>query len=297
MLRSVIIGLAAAVGFSGVALAASQKATTQDIIESTFAGYVDAHIGLDGGREDYSNSAVKEWRDLYFGGAARGVVRINSALSVQGDVWADHFSGQDPRGVLPPWQNTYPGAGVHVTWHPDDTNEIGALLSLGGYWYSTSGYSESDPAANIAIEGVHSMGPWRFYGQAGLASYTGGPLATTSEHALYSALSVAYFVDPNLMIAGRLEGVYTTATTFSSPELTTTGRIEYKPAGSPVSYYLQATAFSWDDNNNFGPTGRGLEGIVNVGLRVPIGDTTTLQDLVSKVGLVDMNPLYGADSP
>ncbi len=106
------------------------------------------------------------------------------------------------------------------------------------------------------------------------------------------AVATAY-INPNFLVAGDF-GVYHVDENFGyeADGLRWGAMIEAKPEGSLLSYFAryQGGTLDWndDDENN-------VEHIVQAGIRLNFG-AVTLQDRDAAVGLLDLNPMYGANS-
>ena len=104
---------------------------------------------------------------------------------------------------------------------------------------------------------------------------------------------------PNLAVSANVGyAVFDPGTASSEPNTTWGARLEYKPDAAPVSVYAayEGQAVSVPSFVSGPPAPYTAETVLQhtfyIGLRVPLGKTT-VQDLDDRVGLVDMNPIFG----
>jgi hypothetical protein len=251
------------------------------------AGYVEAHGGEDFGSSthyDPGPDGTGTWSDYIAGGSGRVGVVVAPNFSVQGDIWTDTFY---------PTDNSAPGtdSGIagHLSWRStDDAALLGVLASvgMGGTYEGTVG--------NVGLEGAINLDNFRFYGQAGLTSGLSGDAATNGERDLYATLSASYFVDPNFVLSANIGADnWTQSNGDTSPEMSWGAKIEFKPDGSPISFFAAYQGFGFRSNYN-GQTDydAGTDHMFFIGARIPLG-ASTLQDTQRAAGLSDLNPSYG----
>jgi hypothetical protein len=254
------------------------------------AGYVDVHGGGLFGTDTYSDAVPPDETETasggIVGGAGRGAFTLGPGLTVQGDAWFDSFSlnvgGTD-------YQSSETGVGGHLAWHvPGGDDTLGVLASLG-----TNSSWDDGFYSNIGVEAVHNAGNWRLYGQAGWTRGLTGDAAANADSDLYAALEAEYFINPNLFVSASLGADRSTWPGAAQNELSWGARVEFKPDASPVSFYVAYQGWGWSTDYPTRPaTDTGVEHEILVGLRVPFG-VNTLQDMQTRVGLSDMNAIFG----
>ncbi|MDR3471276.1 MAG: hypothetical protein P4M09_06260 [Devosia sp.] len=247
-------------------------------------GYLDLHGGGEADTVTFEGLDPNTYSYGIIGGSGRGVIDISPTMSTQLDAWFDTFV-ESSGGA----GSTSSDSGVagHLTWHPSEQDSIGVLGSIG-----TAAYL-GGIMGNVGIEAARDFGNWRLYGQAGVSRGLSGEASDRDVSDLYATLAADYFVDPNLMLSGNI-GVdrlsYDSGT--EGAELSWGAKVEFKPDMSPVSFYLSYEGFGWDDTRDGAAYEHAVEHTFLAGIRIPFG-TDSLQNLQNRVGLSDMNPIFG----
>lgn len=268
----------------------------------SISGYVDLHFGPYVGEED-GNYPGGSWEDSWqggvFGGAGRAAVVLSPEFTVQGDAWFTGWFGEgswsntDSDGDDYSFDEMQGGIAGHASWRPDASMLLGGFASLGMY-------ADWGTFGTAGIEGAIGDEMWRAYGQAGLTAALGGDAGDVNAMDLYARGVLAYYLDPNLSVSANL-GV----DAFSSDEdggTTGTGvtwgaRLEYKPDSMPFTGYIAYQGWARTGEDNDPEDWTVAEHALVVGMRIPFGadGETTLRAMDDKVGLFDMNPLYGEE--
>ena len=266
------------------------------------AGYFSLQGGGQAISNDFSNGNSIPSQGGNVSAAARIGVVVDPRFSVQADLWYRYFYEQRNNAAQTSCQDQYPGAAVHLSWHPNsDANLVGLFGSLGQTVYTPLHNNTDSPGtsnwATQGIEGVWNLNDnWRLYGQAGVIEQLSGPIGTGNDRVGYGVLQATYYLTPNFTVSGwgGLSAYTDNYGTGKGGRIG--GRIEFKPDGSPVSLYASYQGRgSWDTitgGPRAGQTESLAENTVMVGLRVPFG-ASSLQDLDRSAGLVDMNTNYG----
>ena len=183
-----------------------------------------------------------------FGGEGRAAMQLGPSLSLQLNVWAEHWSGRSFFGDCrdwreQPWSVNRMGIGTHLTY---DTGsfQFGGFASLGartsegiflGFYPGTY--------ANFGLEGAFNAAKFRVYGQAGYTI----PLAPVPLRDLwasggirdfYGRLVGTFYPNPNIALSANVGFEILTGTDFWLPaNLLTWGCRGAIPAGRKASLF------------------------------------------------------------
>ncbi|MAZ16933.1 MAG: hypothetical protein CL535_11465 [Ahrensia sp.] len=279
MSRRLILATFMVTAIGGVATAADYAEPAAQYQAPLFFGYVDIHAG----HYDYDDGLdIFDEADGLIGGAARLAVRMSPSFTLQGDLWTN-MEMSDVNGSY-----DYPGAALHVTWNPGDGRMLGAMGSIGED-------NNRGRLANIALEGVHEMDRWRFYGQAGYMFGLTGSVDDTNDHYWYGAANATYFQTDNLALSASLGAAKQSYDFIGGPlevrYINWGLRAEIKHDTVPASAYFAYRGISSKVSSAIGD-GSAVDHRFVVGLRF-FFNQSTLREINRGIGLVDMNPAYG----
>jgi len=233
------------------------------------------------------------------GGLARAAWAINPALSLQLDIWAEHWGGQT---TFPGsecfecyWDATRAGIAKHLTYHSGNFL-IGGLASLGLRTNDLFFTGDNTTYGNLAIEAAMMAGNFRIYGQVGTTFAVWPEEARffwtdESVHNFYARLVGTFYVQPNFLISANIGGAIQNAFGLPAGTMLTWGaRTEFQPNGLPL-YFLAAYQGSRTlSAYNFLIT----DNVFRVGLGLNVNNTS-LQARDATTGLADYNCYYGVD--
>lgn len=251
------------------------------------AGYIQGHTAFEWGwstNYDPGPIITYVWQDVQTGGAVRAAATLGPNLTVQGDVWSTlAFSGAGLDGM--DW-----GTGAHLA-----LQSAGGGVMFGAFGTIGGGGFDSGILGNVGLEAVFNLDRWRFYAQVGMVNALTGNVLSNEERDIYATLAVNYFVTPNIFLSANIGADrWTTINGDASRELSWGGKLEFKmDDASATSFFVAYQGFAFHStyglSSNFE---RGLDHLVFVGFRVALG-ADSLQDLQRRVGLADLNPMYG----
>lgn len=273
----------AAAMVAGPALAADlmqpPEVTPAMMSPSPIVGYVDLHVGGEQYDENYSDG-TDSYSYFNFGGMGAAAIQLDPSLSTQFDAWSNTSNETDSSGD----SYTYTGIAGHLTWHTGPGTEVGVMGSIGTDGDGLNG--------TVAVEGATNIDNFRLYGQAGVVHGLTGYDAEYDESQLYAAVEGDYFVNPDLMLSGNIGASTETENDEDNYSALSWGlKAEFKPQGSPVSFYGAYQGIRYADDSSSDYTS--VDNVFAVGIRVPFG-AGSIEDLQNAVGLSDMNPDYGA---
>lgn len=278
---SLVLGMLAA---SAASAADLTEPAVVPVTEPGIVGYVDLHGGGEADIWAFEGQDTNTYTYGIIGGAGRGVVDISPTVSTQLDAWFETYTEGNGNGA---GTSSDSGIADHLTWHPSQQDSIGVLGSIGAsaYWDGLFG--------NAGVEAARDFGGWRLYGQAGIAHGLTGRAADLDTNDLYATLNADFFVNPNLMVSGNIGGDHFTVNTgYDGLEVSFGGKLEFKPDTSPVSLYVAYEGYAWAETHDGAAYDHGLDHTIFAGIRIPLG-TDSLQTLQNRVGLSDMNPMFG----
>ena len=295
----VLIGIASLL-LGSTAYAADLDVTVpEEASGPDLVGYFSVQGGAESILNDYSDGANFDALGDNASAAARIAFQSDPRFSVQGDLWYRYFYEQRFNVARTSWERQYPGAAVHLSWHPNsDANLVGLYGSFGETIYTPLHDNTDSPGtaqwATEGLEGALNVGNWRFYGQAGVIEELNAP--AVHARVAFGVAQATYYLTPNFTVSGwaGVNGFVNSDSTSGGGRIGS--RIEFKPDGWPVSFFatdqLRATRVSYSGGAPAGLTQTAIENTAMVGIRVPFG-ASTLQELDAADGLVDMNPNYG----
>ena len=262
-----------------------------------WVGSLDAYGGVNfNGTQTWTYGSVttEKWDGGDFGLSAHASHKLGDRMSVQIDASAQtaRYDYKSTR-VTDTW--TYYGSAIHGTYQLSDSLYVGPIGSVGQVDYSlagTSGYGM------LGLEAIYFSGDYRLYAQAGQVMAASGVDAHHAVRDNYAILLASYYFNPNLALSGSVGfDRYTSddQNTWYNPALQTRfgARIDYKPESMPFTLYASFSSSRGNGDFNSGAdTFKASSNYLYLGLSLPFG-VSTIKDSQRRVGLVDLNPVYG----
>ncbi len=288
--------LAILLGFAGAAVASNASA------QMNVTGDVQVWAGIGG--HMLGNTDDPDCQGCHNGGAgggglARAAWAINPALSVQLDIWAEHWGGQTtfPGSECPDctWNTTRAGIAKHFTYHSGNFL-IGGLASLGLRENDLFFTGDDTTYGTLAVEAAFTTGNLRIYGQMGTTfAVWPEPARFFWQDApvrnFYARLVSTFYVQPNFLISANIGGAIQNEFGLPAGTMITWGaRTEFQPNGMPIYFLaayqgsrtLSATNYLFTDN------------VLRVGIGLNVNNPS-LQARDATTGLADYNCYYGVD--
>jgi hypothetical protein len=279
---------------------AEEPANVAAMVE-VFGGF--AHMGLgnvnDAGCQGCHDTGVG------FGGEGRAALKISPSLSMQLNVWAEHWSGQSTfEGFAcdgpcnEPWYVNRMGVGTHLIYDAGNF-QVGGFASVGTR--SAEGIFIGFPPAtygNFGLEAAFNADRFRLYGQAGYTipvapSFIRDYWASNGMKEFYGRLVGTFYPNPNVALSANvgMEVVAGTAPWLPSRALIWGAEAQFQLSGKPL-YFLA----SYQGSLGLNADGYQIVGnVIRLGIGLNVG-SPDLQTRDRALGFADYNCTFGIRS-
>ena len=238
---------------------------------------------------------------LGFGGEGRAAWEISPTLSMQLNVWAEHWSGQssfEGGDENDPWSANRMGIGTHLTYESGGF-QFGGFASIGTR--SAEGiFLSVDPAtfANFGLEAAVNANMFRLYAQTGytIPSAPSGLRDFWADEGIrefYGRLVGTFYPNPNIALSANagVEVVLGTAPWLPGYVLIWGAEAQFQFSGTPL-YLLASYQGSLSRN---AADFQIVAHVVRLGIGLNVG-SPDLQTRDRAVGLTDYNCTFGVRS-
>lgn len=296
--------LSVLLGIAGAVLATNASAQNAPVNPSTMNVFGDVQVwgGIGGhmmGYVDEPDCQGCHNGGEGFGGLGRAAWTISPALSMQLDVWAEHWAGltefPDDTCTDCTWDSNKAGIATHFSYRSG--NFIGGALASIGTRYNDLFFTGDEATyANLAVEGAFTAGNFRIYGQIG-TTFAVGPdyvrefWMSEPVRNVYGRLVGTLYVQPNFLISANIGGAIQQEAGAPAGTMFTWGaRIEFQPNGMPL-YFLAA----YQGSNTLSATNFLItDNVFRIGFGLNVNNAS-LQARDATTGLADYNCYYGID--
>lgn len=312
-LRSLVLFGFLATGGAGAALAADPVpiVTAPIVVTPVASPSVVANIEMFGGFAHQKMSATEgetcsgcHQSGPGFGGLARAAIGLAGPLTMQLDLWGEHFSGrarfEGEECDDCTWSLGRFGIGTHLTFNPG-AMQVGALVSIGRIEsdpFAFGGLPDATTFANVAIEAVYNTDSFRIYGQAGYV-FPVGPAwfredwRDAGARYVYARLLGTFYLNPNFGLTANF-GVESVRSDYGPVHgLTWGARADYQFEGRALFLFGSYQGGRVRQMEFAQVTVK--EHVLRIGIGLNIG-SGTLRDRDRDAGLLDFNGVFGTNA-